>query len=167
MPKLQHVTDAGMRIMRINFSHATYEEADLRVKNLKLCSEGELVDGRGESNLRAVMLDTQGPEIRTGSFKDVKELELVMGNKLILSISDEVRTSQSVGKIWISYNKLLDTVKIGTKILLDDGAIEVIVESISKASGEVVCAIQNTGILGNKKGLCEKYLTDLVLFRYY
>jgi pyruvate kinase len=83
LPMLSEVVKAGMRIMRINFSHATYEEADLRVKNLKL-SPACLVQGSGINNhLRAVMLDTQGPEIRTGSFAEgVKEIKLEIGQKV-------------------------------------------------------------------------------------
>ena len=76
LPLLQQVVTAGMRIMRINFSHATFEEADLRVKNLRLSSgmQREIMGKRSPTNLRAVMLDTQGPEIRTGSFDGAKEV---------------------------------------------------------------------------------------------
>ena len=71
LPMLSQLVAAGVRIMRINFSHATYEEADLRVQNLRL-SRGM----NSATNLRAVLLDTQGPEIRTGMFANVKEVEL-------------------------------------------------------------------------------------------
>lgn len=153
MPMLKHVVEAGMRVMRINFSHATYEEADLRMKNLKLCAEESIADASGDKNIRAVMLDTQGPEIRTGSFSgSTKELEMKIGAPLTLSVDADVRNCQTAEKIWISYDKLLSTVKPGTRILLDDGAIEVIVESISEAKGEVKCKVLNTGVLGNKKG---------------
>ena len=81
LPMLKQVVAAGMRIMRLNFSHATYEEADLRMKNLKL-SPGK--NHTSENlNLRAVMLDTQGPEIRTGSFAGgVKEITWEIGQKV-------------------------------------------------------------------------------------
>jgi hypothetical protein len=69
LPELTKVTDAGMRLMRINFSHATYEEADLRTSNLRKYAANK----GAKQNLNSIMLDTQGPEIRTGSFKDVKE----------------------------------------------------------------------------------------------
>ena len=58
-----------MKLMRINFSHATYEEADLRTSNLRKYAKNKGVN----QDLNSIMLDTQGPEIRTGSFKDVKE----------------------------------------------------------------------------------------------
>lgn len=81
LPMLQQVVTAGMRIMRLNFSHATYEEADLRMKNLKLSPGKNNVPNN--LNLRAVMLDTQGPEIRTGSFAgDVKEITWETGRKV-------------------------------------------------------------------------------------
>lgn len=73
LPVLPEVASAGMRIMRINFSHATYEEALLRVTNLRTYT-GLNNKGRGGknecTNVRAIMLDTQGPEIRTGSWVD-------------------------------------------------------------------------------------------------
>lgn len=152
LPELTKVAAAGMKIMRINFSHATYEEADLRAGNIT-----RVLDPAAKSkdkNLLAVMLDTQGPEIRTGMFANgVKELELVTGNTVTLSTRPEVRETQTENKIWISYKDLPNTARIGTAILLDDGAIELIVEKIDTAAGELVCRIANTGVLGNKKGV--------------
>lgn len=152
LPDLTKVVDAGMKIMRINFSHATYEEADLRAGNIYRVFEKTAKSN--EKNLLAVMLDTQGPEIRTGMFaNDVKELELVMGNLVTLSTRAEIREKQTEKLIWISYNDLPTTARIGTAILLDDGAIELIVEKIDTSAGELVCRIANTGVLGNKKGV--------------
>lgn len=93
LPVLQQVVTAGMRIMRINFSHATFEEADLRVKNLKLSSGRPhlLMGERSPRNLRAVMLDTQGPEIRTGSFEGVKEVLRCSLGSLITSLEGGAR----------------------------------------------------------------------------
>ena len=148
LPMLSQLVTAGVRIMRINFSHATYEEADLRVKNLRL-SRGM----NSATNLRAVLLDTQGPEIRTGMFADVKEVELKTGQQIVLTIDDSLKEKQSSDKIWISYKKLLDTVKEGSLILLDDGAIEVKVVKKNVAGGEITCTVLNSGMLGNKKGV--------------
>lgn len=85
LPIMKQVVQAGMRIMRLNFSHATYEEANLRVKNLRLCP------GMNKTseymNLRAVMLDTQGPEIRTGMFATgTKEVLMEIGHKVTVSV---------------------------------------------------------------------------------
>lgn len=152
LPDLTKVVGAGMKIMRINFSHATYEEADLRAGNIVRVSEPSAKSN--DKNLLAVMLDTQGPEIRTGMFGNgVKELELVTGNMVTLSTRPEVRETQTESKIWISYKDLPTTARIGTAILLDDGAIELVVEKVDAAAGELVCRIANTGVLGNKKGV--------------
>eukprot|EP01031_Cornospumella_fuschlensis_P000253 gene253-308_t len=82
---MKQVFEAGMRIMRINFSHATYEEANLRVKNLNACRGVNIEHGHDATgaytNMRSIMLDTQGPEIRTGSFDGVKEVELKAGQE--------------------------------------------------------------------------------------
>ena len=151
LPMLKKVVDAGMKIMRINFSHATYEEADLRAANIAKCSSDS---GAQESNIYSVMLDTQGPEIRTGSFdNNIKEVELISGNKVVLSVDPQLRNKQTELKIWISYNQLMQSVHPGTSILLDDGAIELLVEKVEMTTLEVHCKVLNTGTLGNKKGV--------------
>ena len=63
-----------------------------------------------------------------------------------------MRTTQSANKIWISYQKMQSTVSIGSRILLDDGTVEVVVESKGVEHGEVTCRVLNQGVLGNKKG---------------
>lgn len=152
LPMLTQVCDAGLNIMRINFSHATYEEADLRVTNLRKCKSIGQKSFTADDNLRGVMLDTQGPEIRTGSFASgVKEVELTKGNKVVLTTDPNMRNNQSADTVWVSYQSLLETVSCGDMILLDDGAIELKVEDKSGANS-ITCTVQNTGVLGNKKG---------------
>jgi len=170
LPVLPELVAAGMRIMRINFSHATYDEANLRMKNLKL-SPGLNLMGR---NMRAVMLDTQGPEIRTGTFSGgVKGIELTTGNQITLTTDDKFSDSQTADKIWISYKSLQGAVNVGTKILLDDGALEILVKE-KKSNSELVCELLNSGRLGNRKGvnipgvavdlpaMCEKDKKDIL-----
>lgn len=72
LPVLQDMIRNGVRIMRLNFSHATEEEVELRIKNLNLC-EGRHGASLGHSdtkNVRAVLLDTRGPEIRMGKLRN-------------------------------------------------------------------------------------------------
>lgn len=152
LPMLSQVVDAGMRVMRINFSHATYEEADLRATNIKLCKGVSMATRGTNTNLRAVMLDTQGPEIRTGSFANkVKEVELKSGDDVVLTTDPSAREKQSEKLIWLSYDRVHENVKKGTPILLDDGAIEVIVERFDGKN--LYCKVANSGTLGNKKGV--------------
>ena len=151
-PVLKSVVSAGMKIMRINFSHATYDEANLRVTNLKKSGGLHLLASQQPFNLRSVMLDTQGPEIRTGSFPEGKEgTNLEAGSTVVLTTDASFRKSQTAEKVWVSYDQLVDTVKEDTAILLDDGAIELRVTS--KSGNDVVCRVVNTGSLGNKKGV--------------
>ena len=87
-PMMGHVAGAGMEIMRINFSHATYEEADLRTRNLNSFNSNQndktFADILGAAtNMKSIMLDTQGPEIRTGSFANgAKEMEIAAGQEV-------------------------------------------------------------------------------------
>jgi len=149
LPVMPEVVKAGMRIMRINFSHATYEEADLRMTNLKK-SPGLTSK---HFNLRMVMLDTQGPEIRTGSFGTDGSIDLVQGNKVALTTDDTHRHVQTADKLWISYKQLAETVSEKSVILLDDGAVELCVDSKDAATGLIHCTIVNSGTLGSRKGV--------------
>jgi pyruvate kinase len=82
---LERAVDAGMRIMRINCSHAQPSEVGQKIDRLR--SLRGPFEYRGQNvNLRAVMMDTQGPEIRTGRYPaDVDEVELVEGRMLTLT----------------------------------------------------------------------------------
>ena len=84
LPVMSDLVKAGFRIMRLNFSHATTEEVELRVSNLKKCIgrhgassmdmpedlPGSASQMANELNVRAVLLDTRGPEIRMGKLRD-------------------------------------------------------------------------------------------------
>jgi len=157
LPIIHSVVGAGVSIMRINFSHATYEEANLRVTNLNLFRGGfnenaatDALDKR--TNMRSIMLDTQGPEIRTGSFDGVKELDLLAGSHVLLTTDDSMRNKQTADKLWISYKSLPKTVQPQNIILLDDGAIQLEVVTVLENS-DIQCKVINTGTLGSKKGV--------------
>lgn len=72
LPVLQDMIRTGVRIMRLNFSHATEEEVELRIKNLNLCEgrHGASLGHPDTKNVRAVLLDTRGPEIRMGKLRN-------------------------------------------------------------------------------------------------
>ena len=149
LPVLPAVVEAGMRIMRINFSHATYDEADLRMKNLNHSP------GLHQTfNIRAVMLDTQGPEIRTGIFNtESRKQSYNVGDEVIVTTDPDMREKQSKDVIWISYTNIYNVVKVGHSILLDDGALELVVMSKDANSTNIKCQLRNGGELGNRKGV--------------
>ena len=132
---------AGMDIARFNFSHGTHEEQKERMDLLKKV--------RKELKLPiAILLDTKGPEIRTGLLKDGKKVTLQEGQTFTLTtetiIGDENRCSQT-------YAGLAEDVAPGATILIDDGLIQLTVEEIKGT--EIVCRVVNGGELGQQKGI--------------
>lgn len=162
---LQPLVRAGMRIMRLNFSHATVEEVELRVKNLKACKgrHNTAFPNRLSTshNLRATLLDTRGPEIRTGKLRNdhsgKESMTLESGDKITLHTNthwEEVGSTSS--DLFIDYPKLHLSVTPGSKILLDDGAVILTVEQIkggTNIDGKVICNIDNSGDLRSRAGV--------------
>ena len=131
---------AGMDVARINFSHgecaAHKEKADL-VKKL-----------RAELDCHtALLLDTKGPEIRIKTFKN-KRVELKTGDRFALYLTDREGDESGVS---ITYPDLYRDISVGTKILIDDGLIELSVESFD--STKIICRIENGGAVSDRKGI--------------
>ena len=133
---------AGMDIARFNFSHGDHEEQAGRFA---------LVESvRSELNLPiATLLDTKGPEIRTGLLKDDKKVTLVENQKYTLTTRDIVGDDK-IGHI--TYDGLPKDISKGNTILIDDGLIELRVEDVVDGT-EIVCRVINGGELGSKKGV--------------
>ena len=137
---LRELMRSGMAVARFNFSHGDHE---MHKKTLE-----RVVRLREELDLPiATMLDTKGPEIRLGSFKNGKVL-LKKGTAFTLRASpmegDETQAS-------ISFPDLAGDVQEGSTILLDDGLIELTVRGIR--GGDIVCRVQNDGFISNNKGV--------------
>jgi pyruvate kinase len=131
----------GMDIARFNFSHGDYEEHKARLEDLKKLRE--------EMNLPiAALLDTKGPEIRTGTLKDGKKVTLKEGETYTLTTKDIVGDNTNGH---ITYEGLAKDVKGGNRILIDDGLIEL--EVIEVKGSDIVCKILNGGELGERKGV--------------
>lgn len=131
----------GMDIARFNFSHGDHEEQKNRMDQLKRIrnEEGKHI---------AILLDTKGPEIRTGSLKDGKKVQLNEGEEFILTTEEIVGDAKCVS---ITYKGLIDDVGVGGKILIDDGLIEL--EVTGKNEKDIICKVINGGELGSKKGV--------------
>lgn len=153
---LPQVVDAGMRVMRINFSHATFEEAELRMTNL---GNSVGIDAHGgHNNFRAVLLDTKGPEIRTGGLQachdtgDKKaKVELHTGDELTLVHDEAWIDCGNSSTLYVSYPNLEGTVSVGGTILLDDGAVSL--EVLAADADGVRCRILNDGEIGARRGV--------------
>jgi len=131
---------AGLDVARINFSHETHEEAVKRIGLLRqLCEEtGEVV---------ALLADTKGPEVRLGDFEGGK-VELIAGDLFTLTAE---RIMGTASRATITYEHLAQEVIPGTRILLDDGLIELVVEQITGIS--IITRIINGGMISNRKGV--------------
>ena len=131
----------GMDVARFNFSHGDHEEQKGRMDILKQLRE-EL-----HTNT-AMLLDTKGPEIRTGKLKDGKKVTLETGASFTLT-TEEIEGDAS--KVSITYKGLPEDVDRGSTILIDDGLIGLKV--VSRTDKEIRCEVVNGGELGEKKGV--------------
>ncbi|MBQ7027150.1 MAG: pyruvate kinase [Ruminococcus sp.] len=132
---------AGMNVARFNFSHGDYETHEKRLRVIERL--------RKELDLPvATLLDTKGPEIRLGKFVDNKPVEIFDGDTYTLTTED-VPCDNKTGSV--SFKKLPRDVSIGTRILINDGVIELVAEKVS--STEIVCRVIHGGTLSNNKGI--------------
>ena len=130
-----------MDVARFNFSHGDHEE---HLERLELLRKVRKEVGRPI----AALLDTKGPEIRTGLLEGGQKISLEEGAKIILTTEEVVGTKD---KIFINYDKLHEDVKPGNVILIDDGLIGLEVEAVKGV--EILCKVTNGGELGERKGV--------------
>jgi len=134
--------DQGMNVCRLNFSHATVEGATETVKLIRSITEKH----RPNKNI-AILLDTKGPEIRTGFFAEKGNKELKRGQDLKLVIDYEFKGDATC--IAISYPKLPTAVKPGQIILVADGGLSLKVKSCG--DDHVIVEVMNDFSMGEKK----------------
>ncbi|MTW84286.1 pyruvate kinase [Virgibacillus dakarensis] len=139
---LEQLIESGMNVARLNFSHGDFAEHGSRIKNIR-----EAAEKKGQTV--AILLDTKGPEIRTGTFEN-GEAELLEGNTVYVSMEEVEGTAE---RFSITYPGLIDDVHKGSKILLDDGLIELEVTEIDKEQNELKTKALNSGTIKNKKGV--------------
>lgn len=138
---LKELIAGGMNVARFNFSHGSYEEHAERIALVRQVSEQLGIP-------IALMLDTKGPEIRTGLLKDGKKVSLEQGKEFTLYT--EEREGDETG-CSITYQQLVYDVRKGDTILIDDGLIGLEVQRVS--ADKIECIIKNGGELGERKGV--------------
>lgn len=133
---------AGMNVMRMNFSHGDYEEQGFRIKNIKaLNAEHGWNTG--------MMLDTKGPEIRTGYLENDEPVMLHKGD--IIRVTMDYSFLGNAKKVAISYAGLYDDISVGGRILVEDGNLTLKVLEKDEVNRELVCEAQNDRKLKNKR----------------
>lgn len=138
---LEKLMLAGMNVARLNFSHGTHPEHQVRIDRIR-----KVADKLGLPI--ALMLDTKGPEIRLGDFKD-GQIEVEIGDTFTLTTRDLIGDKTIVS---VSHHGLASDVKVGDLILIDDGLIELEVKEI-KDGTDIICRVNNSGQMSNHKGV--------------
>ncbi len=139
---LRELIRAGATTLRLNFSHGTHDD---HLKSIRLIRQIS-----NELNYPvAILQDLQGPKIRLGKF-ETGSIIVAKGAPFILT-SAKVAGTQTMSSI--TYEPLAQEVPAGSVILLDDGKVEMVVESVDKAAGELHCRVVVGGPLSNSKGV--------------
>ena len=139
--KLPELFKAGLNVCRVNYSHGSYDEQKEKTETI--------IRLREELDLPIPMiLDMQGPEIRTGMLVTGKneKIQLEDGQKFVLVNEDIIGDKD---KVSVSYKNLYQDVKPGSKILIDDGAIELVVDEI--VDKDIHCTVVHGNGLGSRK----------------
>lgn len=160
---LEDLFKAGLNVCRVNYSHGSWDEQSEKTE--------EIIRIRKEQDLPiALLLDMKGPEIRTGMLYTGKndKINIEDGQKFTL-VNEDITGNEE--KVSVSYKELYKDVEIGTKILIDDGAIELKVDEI--VGKDIVCTVVHGNKLGSRKtmslpgtiiklpALAEKDIADL------
>jgi len=132
---------AGMDVVRLNFSHGAHEDHARTIKRVREAS-AQLSKPIG------ILADLQGPKIRTGTLKDKQPVQLVTGQRFTISIHAMEGTSDGVST---TYKRMARDVSRGDRILLGDGLIEL--QVLSTTSTTVLTKVVNGGLLGEHKGI--------------
>ena len=140
---LTSLVKAGMNVMRLNFSHGDHEEHLGKVKTLRE------INAELGTNI-AFMLDTKGPEIRTGSFGSDQntKMSFTKGDKITLT-TKEVEGTKDL--LYVNYAGLPNDVEVGGHILIDDGLVDLLIDEIDGT--EIKCTFQNSAVLKGRRGV--------------
>jgi pyruvate kinase len=138
---LAQMMTEGMNVARLNFSHGTHDEHLARINQIKkLRSELKMPIG--------IMLDTKGPEIRTGDFEN-GFIEVEKGQEILVTARDIIGTNSAIR---VNYRNIALDLKENNTILIDDGLIELTVKKVVNET-DLLCEVNNGGTIKNKKGV--------------
>jgi pyruvate kinase len=138
---IESLLHAGANGVRINMSHGTREKQAEDIARARAAA-------RNLNRPLAVLVDLSGPKIRTSKLQNGQPVTLTAGDTFILTTRDVVGDATQVAT---NYPDLAHVVEPGARLLLDDGAIALVVESTTKT--DVVCRVINGGVLGERKGI--------------
>lgn len=142
---LKMLIAAGMNVARMNFSHGTHEYHQETINNVRqACKEtGATV---------AIALDTKGPEIRTGLFKDPNGVKFGVGDKVLVSCDPQYAETGDKERFYVDYTNICKVIKQGNHIFIDDGVLDLLVENVVDDK-TLACSVCNPHVLTNRKGV--------------
>lgn len=144
---IRNMIKEGMNIARFNFSHGTYDFHRDGMNRVRRISD--------EMNANvAILLDTKGPEIRTGLVENDGKISISAGEKIELVADDSFCTEKTGGKIChisLSWKDAPQRLFKGVKVLIADGLIELVVDEVS--GEKILCTASNSGSIGSRKNV--------------
>lgn len=135
---LRSLYESGMNVVRINSAHATPEGAQKIVDNV-----------RAVSDKIAILIDTKGPEVRLTAMSEPSGIQVKNGD--ILYIYDGADGLSSREALYTNCSTFVNDVPVGSRILIDDGSVELLVRS--KTEDRLECNVRNTGVIKGKKSV--------------
>ena len=135
---LEDMMRAGMNVARFNFSHGSHEE---QAERMQMVRDAAMIVNKPI----ALLLDTKGPEVRLGLFKEGKVF-LEAGQKFTLT-TDDVEGTKEISSV--NHKGLVGDVSVGDKILLADGLVTLTIDVIE--GNNIITTVQNSGEIGNRK----------------
>ncbi|EIN14118.1 pyruvate kinase [Punctularia strigosozonata HHB-11173 SS5] len=144
--KLTELIKAGVNVVRMNFSHGSYEYHQSVVDNTR-----KAVAGMQSPRPVAIALDTKGPEIRTGLMKDDKDIPIPAGHEFIVSVDPKYAEAGDEKTIFVDYTNMPKVTAPGKLIYVDDGILSLLVLSIDGSNIHVRSL--NSGTLSSRKGV--------------
>ncbi|KAG2202874.1 hypothetical protein INT46_007554 [Mucor plumbeus] len=143
--KLTELIDAGMNIVRMNFSHGDYEYHKSVLDNARAAAAAR------PDKVIAIALDTKGPEIRTGMMANDTEVPIKKGHQMNITTNDKYLNACDGENMYVDYKNLPKVIEVGKNIYVDDGVLSFKV--LSKGDDFVRVEAQNNGKICSKKGV--------------
>ncbi len=140
--RIAELIQAGATTFRLNFSHGDHREHAKRISTIRE------VSAKLNVNI-GILQDLQGPKIRLGTFKE-GPINVSAGDKFILT-SRKIECNKTIANV--TYDKLINEVSHGKRVLLDDGRVEMIVEKVDQKDQLLHCKVVVGGMLSNNKGV--------------
>jgi len=142
---LERMVKAGMDVVRLNFSHGSYDYHKKTIENARLVA-------KKLNKVLAIALDTKGPEIRTGNFVNGEEVFYEIGDKVRVTTDTAFKDKGCKACFWVDYMNMPKVVKVGSMIYIDDGLLGLKVVT-SDGTKNIDCIVVNAAPISNHKGV--------------